>query len=112
MSKRSEQISEVIRQHLNDFIIRELELPKNSLITITKIETSEDLKHTFIYVSILPVNKTGTALRFLNDNLGRMRHHLNENLRVHHIPKLKIVVDDSALKTRGVEREIEELNNG
>ncbi|MBU1130768.1 30S ribosome-binding factor RbfA [Patescibacteria group bacterium] len=110
MSKRSEQVSEVIKHQLNEFIIKELEPPKDSLITITKIETSEDLKYTLIFVSILPVNKTGTAFKFLNNNLGRMRHHLNKNLKIHHIPQLKIVVDDSALKTRKVEREIEKLD--
>ena len=110
MSKRAEQVSEVIKHKLNEYIIRELEPPKDTLITITQIETSEDLKYTLIYVSILPINKTGTALKFLNNNLGRMKHHLDNKLRLHHMPKLKIVVDDSALKSRKIEREIEKFD--
>jgi len=110
MSKRAEQVSEVIKHELNEYIIRELESPKDTLITITQIETSADLKHTMIYVSILPLNKTGSALRFLNNNLGRMKHYLDNKLRLYHIPKLKVVVDDSALKLRKIEREIERFD--
>lgn len=109
MSKRSEQVSEVIRRELNEFIIRGLEPPKDLLITITKIETSEDLKHTQIFASILPINKTGTAIRFLNNNLGRMRHFLTQKLKLFHIPELKIIIDGSALKARKIERELEKL---
>lgn len=109
MSKRSEQISEVIRRELNEFIIRELEPPKDLLITITKIETSEDLKHAKISTSILPITKTGTAIRFLSNNLGRMRHLLTQKLTLFHIPQLKIVIDESALKARKIERELERL---
>jgi len=107
MSKRVEQISEVILHELNQFIIRELEPPQDVLITITKIKTSDDLHHALIFVSILPVNKTGTAIVFLNKHLSRMRHYLNQKIRLYRLPDLKLVVDDSALKTRSIEREIE-----
>jgi ribosome-binding factor A len=108
-SKRAQQVSEVIRHELNNFIIKELELPKDTLMTITKIESSNDFKYTVVYVSVLPINKAATVLRFLNNNLGQMRHHLTQRLRIYHTPELKFVVDDSLLKVRNVEREIEKL---
>lgn len=107
--KRAEQVSELIKRELNHYIIRELESPRDTLITITNVETSGDLKYTLIYVSVLPVNKISTALKFLSNNLGRLRHYLNQRLKIFHIPELKIVVDDSALKIRSVEREIEKI---
>jgi ribosome-binding factor A len=79
------------------------------LITITKIETTEDLKHAQIFTSILPINKTGTAIRFLNSNLGRMRHFLTQRVKLFHIPDLKVMIDDSAFKARKIERELEKL---
>ena len=111
MSKRVEQISEVIRRELNEFIIRELEPPSDILITVTDIKTTNDIKHTIIFISVLPINKVGLALKFLNNRLGRIKHHLSQRLRLHHLPELKVVADDSALKSRKVERELERLKN-
>ena len=64
MSQRSEQIAEVIHHELNNFLIKEAEPPKDTLITITGVEVTKDLEHAFINISILPINKTGTALDF------------------------------------------------
>lgn len=107
--KRAEQVSELIKHEINQFIVKELEPPLGTLITITQISTSADLKNTLIYFSVLPVNKTGTATRFLNNNLGRLRHFLNQRIKIFHLPEIKLTVDDSALKVRKVEREIDKI---
>lgn len=109
--RRAEQISEVIARELNNYLIKELETPKNILITITRVVTSDDLKHSVIYLSILPLNKTASALRFFTANLGGMRRHISSKIKLFHAPDFKVVVDDSALKTRIIDREIEKIKN-
>jgi len=109
--KRAEQVSDLIKRELSHYLIQELESPRDTLITITNVETSGDLKHALVYVSVLPVNKAGVALKFLNNSLGRLRHYLNQRLKIFHIPELKIVVDNSLLKVRSVEREIEKIQH-
>ena len=107
MSYRTEQIAEVIQHQLNNFLIKEAEPPRDMLITITGVEVTKDLSHAFIEVSVLPVNKTGTALVFLKKNLSVAGRYISQYSTLRRVPKLMLKVDDSALKHRRVERALE-----
>ena len=54
MSHRINQVNELIKQELNDLLVSELEFTKGCLVTITAVETSKDLRHAKIWVSVLP----------------------------------------------------------
>jgi ribosome-binding factor A len=108
MSYRTEQIAEVIQRQLNNFLIKEAEPPRELLITITGAEVVKDLSHAFIEVSVLPVDKTGTALEFLKKNLAAAGRYISKYSTLRRVPKLMLKVDDSALKHRRVERALED----
>ena len=108
MSKRSEQISEVIKHELNNYLIKESEPPKDTLLTITKVEVTEDLERAFISLSVLPINKTGTVLKFIKKELREASRYLKKHMALRRVPKLEIVVDDSALKLRSIDRALDE----
>src|SRR3989339_616220 len=107
MSHRTEQISELIQRQLNDFLIKEAEPPRDILITITGVEVVKDLSHAFVEVSVLPIDKTGTAMDFLKRNLGAAGRYISRYSILRRVPKLMLKVDDSALKHRRVERALE-----
>ena len=108
MSQRSEQIAEVIQHELNNFLIKEAEPPKDSLITITGVEVSKDLEHAVIDISVLPINKTGTAMDFLKKNLFEAKKYLRKHSVLRRLPKIHLKVDDSALKNREIERALDD----
>jgi ribosome-binding factor A len=109
MSQRAEQIAEVIQRELNNFFIKEVEFSKDMLVTLTQVKVTPDLKHAYLYLSILPITKTGEALKQVNRNLGRARSHLSKKITLWKSPDLKAIVDDSALKDRKIERVLENL---
>jgi len=109
MSKRAEQIAEVIQHKVNDFFMREIEFPPESLVTLTKVEVTPDLKQAVLYLSILPITQTGSALKVVRKNLKQVRHYLGSQLKLRVAPYLKVVVDDSALKNRRIEKILEEI---
>ncbi|HCC73500.1 MAG TPA: ribosome-binding factor A, partial [Candidatus Komeilibacteria bacterium] len=80
MPKRAEQIAEVIQRKLNDFFIREIEFPRDSLVTITNVRVTPDLKHAILLLSILPITKTGTVLKIITKRLGQARRFLSQQL--------------------------------
>lgn len=107
MSKRSEQISEVLKHELNNYLIKEAEPPKDTLITITKVEVTQDLERAFISLSVLPIDKTGTVLKFMKREMREASRYLKKHMALRRVPRLEIVVDDSALKLRSVDRALE-----
>ena len=109
MSHRSEQLAEVIQRELNNFLIKEAEPPRNILITLTKTEVTNDLEHAFVDISVLPIGQTGTALEFLKKNLFWAKKYLRQHSLLRKLPEIHLKVDDSALKRRKIERELDKL---
>jgi len=108
MSVRAEQIGEVIKRELNNFIIKELEPPKDSMITITGVELTNDLEKAFIRISVLPVSKAGSAMEYFKKQLGGAAKYLQHNMVMRRVPKMEILIDDYALKHRRIEKALED----
>ncbi len=109
MSHRIPQVNEVVRQNLNNLILTELEFPKNSLVTITRVETSKDLRHAKVWVSIIPTIYTKKLLDKLTNNISHLQHLLNQKLSMKPLPRLRFVVDDTEQKAAGIEEILDRI---
>jgi len=107
---REEQVGQIILEEFNNFLIRDLELPRDCLATVTKVEVTNDLKQAFIFLSILPINRAGTVLEFMNHHLGEAARYLGKHLKLRIVPKIYLKIDDAELKYRKVDRELEHLD--
>ena len=54
MNERINKINELIKQHVNDIVLKNLSLKDGVFITIAKVDTTEDLRYTRVFVSIFP----------------------------------------------------------
>ena len=61
MSFRIDQVNALIQRDLGMIMSKELELPEGAFVTVTKAETSRNLKKSNIFVTILPEKERGTA---------------------------------------------------
>ena len=109
MFSRSEKIAEVIHKELNNFLIKESEPPKDTFITVTKVEVTKDMSAAFVFLSVLPVTKSGLALNYFKRISGPAAHYISRYLTLFKVPKLIIKIDDFAIKHRSVERELNKL---
>lgn len=105
MSERILKINELIRQEVNKLLLTEIDFPRGCLVTIVKVDTSKDLRHSKIYISILPVKFTSKVLEVIKKNLGRLQFLLNKKLVLKPLPKLSFKVD----RTEKEAKEIEDL---
>jgi ribosome-binding factor A len=109
MSHRLKQINNLIRQELDKLLLRELNLPKNCLVTITKVETSKDLRHAKIWVSILPFKYTGKIIRKLNLISGHLQFLLNKKLVLKPLPKINFMADTTEREAYEVEKLLDKI---
>jgi len=112
MSKRCEQVSSELQHQISELINRELEIPHDSLITITKIEISPDLKMAKAFISVLPENKKGSALDYLNKNIGLIRKKLKPKIRFYTLPQLSFLIDEGEIKRREVSEILKKIQEG
>ena len=88
---------------------KELDFNQDCLITITHVDTSPDLKHATIYVSVLPDNRRGTALELLQRGSGRVKSVLAKQMRTKNIPNLHFKIDDQEVYAQGIDKILNEI---
>lgn len=90
---RVEKISELIKEEVSKIILKELDIDKNILLTVTHVKTSSDLAHATIYVSAILKEKEQEALEELQYNAGAIQHILNRKLRMRPVPRIRFAID-------------------
>lgn len=95
-SNRIGRINEEIQKELSS-LIRNLKDPRvqDTMISITHVETTPDLRYAKIYVSFLQENKAADALKGLKSAGGYLRRELSRALQLRYTPELVWALDDS-----------------
>ena len=95
-SNRINRINEEIQKALAE-MLRELKDPRVSgtMISITRVETTPDLRFAKVYVSFLEENKAKDALKGLWSASGYLRRELGSTLNLRYTPELQWAQDDS-----------------
>ena len=95
-SNRIGRINEEIQKELSS-LIRNLKDPRvqDTMISITHVETTPDLRFAKIYVSFLQEDRAKDALKGLQSAGGYLRRELGSALNLRHTPQLTWALDDS-----------------
>ena len=95
-SNRINRINEEIQKELSN-LIRNLKDPRiqNTMISITRVETTPDLRYTKVYVSFLQEDKAEGALKGLQSAAGYLRRELGSALNLRYTPQIMWALDDS-----------------
>lgn len=97
MSRRLLRINDLMRETISELISRQVKDPRlASVVTVTDVETSPDLRHARIFVSVLgtPEEKT-SALSGLRSATKFIRHELGGRIDLKRVPELTFILDDS-----------------
>ena len=95
-SNRIGRINEEIQKELAS-LIRNLKDPRvqDTMISITHVETTPDLRYAKVYVSFLQEDKAAGALKGLKSAGGYLRRELGSALNLRYTPELVWALDDS-----------------
>ena len=95
-SKRINGINQEIQKELSD-LLRSVKDPRvqDVMISITRVETTPDLRYTKVYVSFLQENKVADAMAGLKSAAGFLRRQLAQNLQLRYAPEIQWALDDS-----------------
>ena len=113
VSQRTKRIDELLRQEIGAIVTRDLADPRLGFATITNIETTPDLRHAKVWVSVIgqPAERTAT-IGALKRAMPFVRHELGTRLRLKRIPELHIQLDDTAERGTRVLQLLSELEAG
>ena len=95
MTDRMRRVNEAIRESLAEGLV-ELKDPRIGFVTVTGVETSPDLRHARVFVSVLGSEKTREqTLRGLESAHGVLQARLASELRIKRTPQLTFEYDPS-----------------
>ena len=95
-SNRINRINEEIQKELSA-LLRTVKDPRvgDTMISITRVETTPDLRYTKVYVSFLQSEKADEAMKGLKSAAGYLRRQLGANLKLRYAPEIVWALDDS-----------------
>lgn len=95
-SNRIGRINEEIQRELSD-LLRELKDPRvhKTMLSITRVETTPDLRYAKIFFSLLDKQYTKETLAGLKSSAGYLRRELGRSLQLRYTPELQWQADDS-----------------
>ncbi len=95
-SDRMRRVNEAVREVLSGRIAEGLNDPRIGFVTVTAVDTSSDLRHARVYVSVLGDEAARTeTLAGLDSAHGLLQAVIGHELRMKRTPTLQFVFDHS-----------------
>lgn len=111
MSKRILKINELLKRQIGQLFLKELEFPKDVLVTITRVETSYDLRVAIVSVSALPSSASKIVQEILKHSIYDLQQEINKRLRMRPIPKIIFREEKEVVEAAKIEEILEKIKN-
>ncbi len=109
MPERMRRVNESLRQVLSEALL-ELKDPRIGFVTVTGVDTSSDLRHARVFVSVLGgEKKRRSSLVALDAAHGVLQARLSRELRLKRTPQLAFEYDPSVERGIRMSQLIDEL---
>ena len=96
-SNRISRINEEIQRELSEQCrrLKDPRVSQTGMVSITRVDTTGDLRYARIYVSALDKSQEKEVLKGLKSAAGFLRRELGRSLQLRYTPELQFVADDS-----------------
>ena len=113
MSQRTDRVDELLRQEIGQRIAREIADPAVGFATVTDVETSPDLRHARVWVSVIgQPDAREASVQALQRAMPFVRAQLGKRLRLKRIPEFSVRLDESVERGARVLQLLNELETG
>ncbi|NTW30000.1 MAG: ribosome-binding factor A [Candidatus Moranbacteria bacterium] len=104
MSRRIHQINELIQKHIGNILQKEVSFKAGILVTVSKVDTTVDLRHSRISISTFPEQETDYVMKTLEHEHGKIQIALHKLLHMKPLPKISFRSDLTEQNADVIER--------
>lgn len=109
-SNRIRRISEEVKKAISVMLINGTKDPRiTSMISVTDVEVTNDLRYAFVYISILGGDKE-ESLEGLNSARGYIRREVGRQVKLRYAPEIIFKIDDSIERGMYMDELIKSVN--
>lgn len=84
---------------------------KNCFITVTRVDTTPDLKYSKVYVSIFPDTNKEKVFNSLKASVTFLRREIAKNVKLRIIPELHLYLDGSLEYSQKIDKLLNEIKD-
>jgi len=110
MSERIAQINGLLKKEISNILLKGEGFDRNTLISITRVETTKDLVEAKVFVSIMPEEKIEEIMAFLEKDIYHIQQLLNRKLSLKRVPKIIFYVEKKLAQAGRIEEIIEQIH--
>lgn len=111
-TRRQRKVAEAIHKEISLLLQHRIRDPRLSLVNVTGVEVSPDLRLAWVYVTSFEKNKNKLVLKALSKANGYLRRELGQVLSLRHVPELNFKIDMSAEQGQRIDELIDLINQG
>ena len=109
MSKRIQRVNQLIKKEFSQILLREVDFPKDILVTITRVDTSPNLRESKVFISTVPEDKARRVLKTLNQKIYELQQKINRRLKMRPVPRIRFSKERETAEAGRVEELLEKL---
>ena len=103
------RVDEAVRAVVSDALQTDFQDPRIGFVTVTAVETSPDLRHARVWVTVLgDEEQREQSLAALQSGHGRLQRAISQQLKLKHTPELDIRYDETTDRGIRVDAILEE----
>jgi len=111
MSNRLQRLDSLIKKELGQIIFREVEVPKGVLVSVSRVEVSQDLSLAKVYVSVMPESRINEVFKALNKMIYVLQRSLNRRLEMRSVPRVKFLKEEEIKREERIEEIFRKIDN-
>ena len=111
MSKKIDKLNELLKRTVGKIIQKEFDMPKDTLITVTRVDTDPNRIKSNVFLSVIPQKKEEEIIASLRKYIYYIQQGVNKKLKIRPVPKLIFLTDkniDKEIKMEGLLAKIKE----
>lgn len=86
---RLPRINELLQQIIGEAIQKFIDFPQGIFVTVSRVETAENLSVAHIFLTVYPAEKLTLAESIIKKYMDTIQRDVNAHLRIKRIPRIK-----------------------
>ncbi|PID52514.1 MAG: ribosome-binding factor A [Candidatus Moraniibacteriota bacterium] len=104
MSERIRKVNSVISQEMSQLIAQNIDFKPGVFVTISKVDTTDDLRYTRIFIRVFPQSDIDYGLKTMEHEKNTLQKILHKKLHLKILPKISFVHDTTGDEVDEIEK--------
>jgi len=109
VTERIPQVNELLQQELGAILLRELDVPEGTIVTLTRADAAPNLQQAKIYISVVPEEKAKEVLKLLKKEVYEIQQLLNKRLNMRPVPRIEWVLEEKTKEAQKIEEILDKI---